>query len=146
MKEAAKLCANVCRKCNRCLWIQRFCVDTQRFTFFDEKKKPNSMHKCVRLICCNVRRNAINNALCGISTYTLKEWDFDYSQFKEADRLYYLLSRYSRIGKPYEIECLDFSKFENATDEVKKLLSGVTVHEWQCPYYIEHLMSEWNKK
>lgn len=143
--ETVKLCPEICRKCNRCIGIQLYDVDTSRFLFEGQTRKPKSIHKCVRLSCCNVVRNSISNELFGFSQYNLKEWDFDYGQFNEANRLYNLFRRYSRRNA-YKIECLDFSKLDNATDEVKELLSGVMIGEWQCPYFAEHQFFDWNTK
>ena len=143
MKRMAKLCLGVCQKCNRCIGIQLYEVDMSRFLFEGQTRKSKSIHKCVRLSCWNIVKNSISNTLFGFSQYHLKEWNFDYRQFKEADRIYNLFKRYSRKNS-YNIECLDFSKIENATNEIRELLSNVMVMEWQCPYFIEHQMIEWN--
>lgn len=44
-----------------------------------------------------------------------------------------------------KVEMFMFLEFKSSSETLKKLLKDVEISE-ACPYYMEHLMSEWNKK
>lgn len=130
--KTAKICWEVCSKCNRHIALtieQKECFPN--FYLVDLNKR---YIRNINLYCC-----------CDKIKYLIQGWQFTYGKYKEANKIYNTFRRYARKNSDGMDE-IEFDKFKPNSKRIKQISEDIYIGEDFCPYYIEHQMSEWNKE
>lgn len=135
----------ICEKCHRKLCVEKLYINSSNY--FSLINSKDAIKKGIRLSCCNIRDNSISSEIYGFAQYHLQNWYYSKNEFQEAEKKYNLLKNYSKYeyyGK-YKMLFLDFFKLKDAGDNIKSLFLNIEIEEWQCPYFTEHQLYDWNK-
>lgn len=131
MIKSAKICWEVCSKCNRNITL----------TIEQKERFPNFY-----LVDLNKRyiRNINLYCYCNEFKYLIQNWQFHYGEYKKANKIYNTFARYTRKNSD-GMEEIEFDKFKPNSKRIKQISEDIYVSDDFCPYYMEHQMFEWNR-